>query len=86
MVVEMSKVIITRNFQITIPKEVREKLKLSIGDQMLIHAEGLKIIVEPTSDDVWEICSDFLPENYEKIQEKLRADATDRFKKLGIIQ
>ncbi len=82
----MSKVIITRNFQITIPKEVREKLKLSIGDQMLIHAEGLKIIVEPTSDDVWEICSDFLPENYEKIQEKLRADAADRFKKLGIIQ
>ncbi len=81
----MSKVIITRNYQITIPKEVRERLKLKLGDELLIHAEGNKIIVEPTSDDVWETCSDFLPENFEKIQEKIRVDATERFKKLGII-
>ncbi len=82
----MVKVTITRNFQITIPKEVREKLKLNLGDQVLIHAEGNKIIVEPTSEDVWETCTDFLPDNFEKIQEKLREDATVRFKKLGIIQ
>ncbi len=82
----MTKVTITRNYQITIPKEVREKLKLKLGDQVLIRAEGNKIIVEPTSEDVWETCTDFLPDNFEKIQEKLREDATVRFKKLGIIQ
>jgi len=82
----MSKVTITRNYQITIPKEVREKLKLKLGDQVFIRAEGNKIIVESALDDVWETCVDFLPDNFEKIQEKLREDATARFKKLGIIQ
>lgn len=81
----MSKIKITRNYQITIPKDIRENLKLKIGDNMQIHLIDDKIVVEPMDDQVWENCSDFLPENFDKIQRHIRQDMTDRFKKLGII-
>jgi AbrB family looped-hinge helix DNA binding protein len=81
----MANVIITRNFQVTIPKEIRQKLKLRMGDRVQMHVEGQRIIIEPTSDDVWETCTDFLPENFDEIQKKMREDATERFKRLGII-
>jgi hypothetical protein len=50
-----------------------------------MHVEGQRIIIEPTSNDVWEACTDFLPENFDEIQKKMREDATERFKQLGII-
>ena len=81
----MSKTKITRNYQITIPKDIRENLKLKIGDNMQIHIIDNKIVVEPIDENVWENISDFLPENFDKIQNHIRNDQTDRFKKLGII-
>ncbi|MHA1363881.1 MAG: hypothetical protein ACTSP1_15285 [Candidatus Freyarchaeota archaeon] len=43
------------------------------------------MIVEKLSEDVWEDCTDFLPENFEKVMEKLRKNSTERFRRLGII-
>ena len=82
----MSKVKITRNYQITIPKEIRDKLKLKLGEKVTIRLEGDKIIVQRISDTVWENCTDFLPENFDKILESLREDSKKRFKRLGIIE
>ena len=83
--IRISKTKITRNYQITIPKEIREKLKLKLGEEVMIHLEGERIIVQRLSEDVWDKCTDFLPENFEKILASLREDSTKRFKKLGII-
>ncbi len=38
---------ITRKYQITIPKEIREKLKLRIGDKLVIKVEGDHIVIKP---------------------------------------
>jgi len=81
----MSKTKITRNYQITIPKDIRENLKLKIGDNMQIHIINKKIVLEPIDENVWENISDFLPENFDKIQKHIRNDQTERFKKMGII-
>lgn len=82
----MSKTTITRNFQITIPKEIREILNLRLGEKVMIHLEGDRIIIQRISEDVWDQCTDFLPDNFEKILANNREDATERFKKLGIIK
>ncbi|MHA1649025.1 MAG: AbrB/MazE/SpoVT family DNA-binding domain-containing protein [Candidatus Helarchaeota archaeon] len=81
----MSKVPVTRNFQITLPKHIRDKLNITIGQKVSIHLEGDKIIIQKISDEIWEDCSDFLPDNFEKILKEIRFDSTDRFKRLGII-
>jgi len=38
---------VTRKYQITLPKEVREKLGIRIGDFLRIKVEGDRIILEP---------------------------------------
>ena len=43
----MSIVWITRKYQITIPKEVREKLNLRIGDLLKVEVEDDKIVLKP---------------------------------------
>ena len=41
---------VTRKYQITIPRDVRERLKIKEGDRVRIHDEGKKIIVEIIKD------------------------------------
>ncbi len=36
---------VTRNYQITLPKEVRDKLNISIGDILEVRVEGEKIVI-----------------------------------------
>lgn len=82
----MSKTKITRNYQITIPKEIREKLNLKLGEKVTIHLEGERIIIQRVNEAIWDKCHDFLPDNFEKILASLREDSSERFKKLGIIK
>lgn len=82
----MTTTIITRNFQITIPKEIREKLNLKLGEKVTIHLEGERMIIQRVNEAIWDECNDFLPENFEKILTLLRKNSTERFKKLGIIK
>ncbi|MBO3769151.1 MAG: AbrB/MazE/SpoVT family DNA-binding domain-containing protein [Candidatus Brockarchaeota archaeon] len=44
----MNQTKVTRKYQITIPKEVRESLKIGIGDVLRVKVEGCRIILEPT--------------------------------------
>ena len=44
MVVE---VVVTRKFQVTIPKEVREALGIRVGDKLIVRVVGGKIVMEP---------------------------------------
>ncbi len=37
---------VTRNYQITIPKEVRKKLHINVGDILMVDVEGDRIILK----------------------------------------
>jgi AbrB family looped-hinge helix DNA binding protein len=76
---------VTRNSQVTLPKEIREKLGINEGDIVEIRTELGKIVIEKIEEDIWDNCSDFLPENFEKILQEMRSDATKRFKRMGIL-
>lgn len=47
--------------------------------------EGNKIVIEKADTQVWNDCTDFLPEDFEKILTTMRTDTTQRFKRLGLI-
>ena len=47
----MHEVIVTRKYQITIPKAIREKFRIKVGDRLLIYIEDDRIIVEPIRHD-----------------------------------
>jgi AbrB family looped-hinge helix DNA binding protein len=36
---------VTRNYQITIPKEVRERLGINVGDVLIVDVEGNKVVL-----------------------------------------
>ncbi|MBD3204133.1 AbrB/MazE/SpoVT family DNA-binding domain-containing protein [Candidatus Woesearchaeota archaeon] len=46
----MTAIVVTRNYQITIPKDIREQLNIRIGDRMITRKENDKIIVEKVKD------------------------------------
>ena len=43
----MEEVVVTRKYQVTIPKRIREELGIKIGDRLLVKIEDGKIILEP---------------------------------------
>jgi hypothetical protein len=47
--------------------------------------EGNKIMIEKTTEEAWKDCTDFLPEDFDKLIASLRADSTSRFKRLGLV-
>lgn len=79
---------VTRNYQISIPKDVRAELKLSVGDVVLVKREGERIIVELLKE------KDIVKETFGlwgkskipgwKVVKRLRKEAEEREKRLGI--
>lgn len=43
---DLEEVVVTRKYQITIPKETRTKLGIELGDKLLIRDDGERIIIE----------------------------------------
>lgn len=81
----MDTVTVTRNAQITIPKQVRDALGITEGSKVAVRVEGDRIVIQKVEEDVWSDCTDFLPEDFEKIMSKVRADSRSRFRRLGLI-
>ena len=44
---------ITRNFQVTIPRDVRELRPVREGDRLLFTVEGDRIVIEPLDEDAF---------------------------------
>ena len=82
LVIFMTKVIVTRNAQITLPKKLREKLGIKEGDKVNIHLDEGRIVIEAGETSFED---DFLPKDFSHTLKKLRSDSTKRFKRLGII-
>ena len=78
----MTIVKVTRNSQITIPKEIREKVGIKEGDRVDVTVEGDKVVIRKIELD--EI-TDFLPKDFEEIMNKMRKDSRDRLRELGVL-
>jgi AbrB family looped-hinge helix DNA binding protein len=82
----MASVTVTRHSQVTIPKEIREEVGITEGDRLKMRVvEGNKIVIEKANEEAWKDCTDFLPEDFEKVLSSLRADSTSRFKRLRLV-
>lgn len=82
----MASVTVTRHSQVTITKEIREAVGIAEGDKVKMKVvEGNKIIIEKSDKEIWRECTNFLPEDFEKLLTSLRSDSTTRFKRLGLV-
>jgi AbrB family looped-hinge helix DNA binding protein len=82
----LASVTVTRHSQVTIPKEIREAVGITEGDRVNMKVvEGNKIVIEKVGSEAWKNCTDFLPEDFEKVLSVLRSDSRSRFKRLGLI-
>ena len=48
----MAVVRVTRNYQITIPAEVRRRLGIKAGDRVAVEVEGDRIVIKKASGDL----------------------------------
>ncbi len=46
----MARVKVTRKFQVTIPEEVRRKVGVEIGEELLVREDGMRIVMEKVVD------------------------------------
>lgn len=79
---------VTRNGQITIPKEIREKLGIREGTPLQVNLYGNTFVVAKSTPEFWKnFKGGFLPKDFEETYKKIResGDINKRFKKLGII-
>lgn len=76
---------VTRHSQVTIPKKIREEAGIAEGDKVKMKVVEGKIVIEKANEEAWKDCTDFLPEDFEKTLNSMRADSTIRFKRLGLI-
>ncbi len=81
----MTEIIVTRNGQITLPKKIREKLKIREGDIVIVNTVGEGLLVSKRNPAAFDK-RNFLPENFDKtLTEMRRYPHTQRLRKLGII-
>lgn len=81
----MSEVVVTRNHQVTLTKDVREELGIREGDRVIINTVGDVAIVAKRDPSVWRETEPFLPDSFETLLERLRQDPQERLRRLGLI-
>ncbi len=82
----MSESIITRGSQITLTKDVREKMGVKEGDIIIMNTIGNVLIASKRDPNFWKKpIKEFLPSNFEKTLSKMRSNPEERLKRLGII-
>ncbi len=76
---------LTRNFQITLPKDVREIRKLKEGDKVLFTIDGDKINILKLEDDIIEKTAGMwnIKETGIEYKKRLRATWKKRRERLG---
>ena len=82
----MTSVIVTRNGQITISKEIRDELGIREGDYVSLNVVNHAILVSKKNPAVFDNFNSFLPENFEQVLKGLRSGTYKRLRKLGITQ
>ncbi len=80
----MAEVIVARHGQITISKQLREELNIREGDKVIVNKDDGFVVIAKKDANVWGKLGDFLPDNFEKVLEKIRSDSSKRFKEVGL--
>ncbi|HLC97951.1 MAG TPA: AbrB/MazE/SpoVT family DNA-binding domain-containing protein [Candidatus Nanoarchaeia archaeon] len=81
----MTEVLVTRGGQITLTKDVREKMHIVVGDIVVINVLGDAAVVTKKDPKAFEK-SDFLPESFSKTLKEIRSFSWEgRLKRLGIV-
>ena len=80
----MAEVIVTRGSQITLTKDIRDKLGIKEGDLITLNVLGETAILSKKDPKAFEK-HNFLPENFSKLLKELRSSSLEeRYKRLGI--
>lgn len=79
----MPQVVVTRGSQITLTRDIREKLGIREGDVVTVNTLGGMVLITKRDPGAWRRSGDFLPDNFEKTLKAMRGDARTRFKRLG---
>ena len=77
----MSEVAVTRGSQITLTKEVREKIGIEEGDIVTVNVSGDQAIITKKDPEAFDKTG-FLPEDFEEVVEETRKDSTERIEDL----
>ncbi len=80
----MGEVVVTRGGQITLTKDIRDKLHIEEGDTIIVNTIGDTIIAGKRDPRIFER-GGFLPENFEEVLKKIRSSPEERLKRFGII-
>jgi AbrB family looped-hinge helix DNA binding protein len=80
----MPHVTVTRGSQITLTKDVRDKLGIREGDVVTVNTMGSMAIITKRDASVWRQSESFLPEKFDRVLEDLREDTRKRLDRLGI--
>ena len=78
--------IVTRGNQITLTREIREKMHIIVGDIVTLNIDGDILMISKRNPKVFDDFEEFLPERFDKTMKKIRSDEKDRLKRLGIIE
>ena len=85
----MNIVKVTRKYQVTIPKEIREERGIEIGDRLKVSLERGRIVLERTGESVvdevagsWELD---IGDSTEFVRE-LRKGGINRLRRLGVVR
>lgn len=81
----MSEVVVTRNHQMTLTKDVREKLDIREGDRIIINVVGDSAIISKRDPAAFREAGSFLPDDYEETLSQLRGDPKERLRRLGLV-
>lgn len=80
----MPQTVVTRGCQITLTKDVRDKLGIREGDVVTVNTLGNMAIITKRDRSAWRKAKGFLPDDFSAIMAKTRQDARDRLRRLGI--
>lgn len=80
----MTHLVVTRGSQITLTRDVRQKLGVKEGDTVTVNTIGRVAVIAKRDPTVWRSGGRFLPPRPEEAMSALRADSTERLRRLGL--
>lgn len=81
----MTEVIVTRGGQITLTRDVRERLHIKEGDTIMLNLSGESILISKKDPKAFET-RNFLPDNFSKTLKDIRSFSyPNRLRRLGVL-
>lgn len=81
----MAEVTVTRNHQVTLTKDVREKLGIREGDKVVVNVLGDVAVIAKRDADAFRDAPSFLPEDFYDVLSEVRGDPEERLRDLGLV-